>query len=802
MRKITSALLASGILLAISPVLAQEEEVEELEEYLIEELVEDPVGIIPERPTETLFGTSRSVLEIPRSISMIEGDMLERYGVQSVADFISVSAGTFTDNFFGIPGSLQIRGTFSDTFFRGFRRVENRGNYPTPIAATQRVEIVRGPPTPYYGGGKVGGFMNFIPKSARTETAKFIEKPTGKLGLTYGSYDRKQLDVEFGAPIEFGRAKGGYYVYGQFEDSKSFYIDVINRNKIIQVSFDIDLNDTWNVEFGTMLTKTRLIQNPGWNRLTQDLIDNGTYITGSPATIVPDTNGNGVLDEAEAIPFGLDTFCANFNLCFDFGGTTGLTNIGTTTLSRRKVFTDPNDFGDTNTYTAYFDLNAELSDNLRMSTQFFYDHMQHDKHTTYGFTSLYNPRIIEVKHTFFHKMGASDNFKGENVFGFNYRKYEVTEKEAFSQGMQIFDRRDLSVGPTTQDRFANATTDGRRYNTKYKSTTDDIGIYGVTDLTFAEKFGVVAGFRWDFYDQETTDLVDRPNVLADPNPNFGETATDSRDVITFNASGTYTHETANGWKFIPYITYAESTFIENGQSGGANFGAAASGSWLQDSDLWEGGLKVSGFEGKLHATFALYQQNRTRLDTMAMPPTVVNNRSTGYEVETRFVPNKNWAFTFTGTWSKTIETPAPGFGSFTVLPIAVIPRTPEQGYGGRYFAGTGFAGLPSFEQDGQPDKVISAYVSYTGELGDGEWGLTFGSTYVADVFAGRVKFIKLPDYWITNLSGFVQMGKWRVAGLIKNVFDERYFRSQAIFHEVLVLPGAGITAEATLSYNF
>ena len=802
MRKITSALLASGIMLAISPVFAQEEEVEELEEYLIEELVEDPVGIIPERPTETLFGTSRTVLEIPRSISMIEGDMLERYGVQTVADFISISAGTFTDNFFGIPGSLQIRGTFSDTFFRGFRRVENRGNYPTPIAATQRVEIVRGPPTPYYGGGKVGGFMNFIPKSARTETAKFIEKPTGKLGLTYGSYDRKQLDVEFGAPLEFGRASGGYYIYGQFEDSKSFYIDVVNRSKIIQVSFDIDLNDTWNVEFGTMLTKTRLIQNPGWNRLTQDLINNGTYITGSPATIVPDTNGNGVLDEAEAIPFGLDTFCANFNLCFDFGGTTGLTNIGTTTLSRRKVFTDPNDFGDTNTYTAYFDLNAELSDKLRMSTQFFYDHMQHDKHTSYGFTSLYNPSVVEVKHTFFHKMGSSDNFKGENVFGFNYRKYETTQKEAFSQGMQIFDRRDLSVGPTTQDRFAAATTDGRRYNDKYLSITDDIGIFGVTDLTFAEKFGIVAGFRWDFYDQETTDLVDRPNVLADPNPTFGQTATDERDVLTFNASGTYTFKTDNGWTFNAYVTYAESTFIENNQSGGVFFGATSAGSWLQDSDLWEGGLKVSGFEGKLHATFALYQQNRTRLDTMAMPPSVVNNRSTGYEIETRFVPNKNWAFTFTGTWSKTIETPAPGFGSFTVLPIAVIPRTPEQGYGGRYFAGTGFAGLPSFEQDGQPDKVISAYLSYTGELGDGEWGLTFGSTHVADVFAGRVKFIKLPSYWITNLSGFVQMGKWRVAGLIKNVFDERYFRSQAIFHEVLVLPGEGIMADVTVSYNF
>ena len=802
MRKITSALLTSGIIFAQSSLFAQQGEVEELEEFTIEETVEDPVGIIPERPTETLFGTARTVLEIPRSVSMIEGAMLERYGVHSVADFISVAAGTFTDNFFGIPGSLQIRGTFSDTFFRGFRRVENRGNFPTPITATQRVEIVRGPPTPYYGGGKIGGFMNFIPKSARTETAKFIEKPTGKVVLTYGTYDRKQLDLEYGAPVETETLNGGYYLYGQFEDSNSFYHNVVNRSKILQASFDVDLNEVWNVEFGGMWTWSRLIQNPGWNRLTPELISNGTYITGQPATLIPDTNGNGVLDEEEAIPFNLDTFCLNLDLCFDFDGTTGLTNIGTSTLSRRQGFTDPNDFGDTTTYVAYFDLNAQLSDNLRMSTQLFYDHMQHDKHTTYGFTSVYNPTVVEIKHTIFHKGGSSDSLSAESVVGINYRTYETNHKECFSNDMQIFDRRDLSVGPTAQDRFAACTTPGRMYNDHFDSTTKDLGVFGLTDLTLANEFGIIAGFRWDFYDQSSTLLAERAHALADPNADFGKTAVDEQDVLTFNLSGTWERQINDAWTVIPYITYAESTFIENSQSGGVSFGATRDASWLSDSDLWEGGLKLSGLEKKLQATFALYQQNRTFLDTMAEPPAVINTRSTGYELEARLVPTRNWAFSLTGTWSKTIVTPPPGFGSFTVLPIAVVSRTPEQAYGGRYFSGSGFLGLESFEQDGQPDKVISAYASYTGEWGEGEWGFTFGSTYVADVFSGRVKYIKLPDYWLTNLSGYYQRGKWRFGGLIKNVFDTRYFRSQNIFHEVLVLPGEGVTGEVTLSYIF
>jgi iron complex outermembrane receptor protein len=68
-----------------------------------------------------------------------------------------------------VPGALNIRGTLAENYFRGFKRVENRGTYSTPIGGAAQIEIVRGPPTPIYGAGKVGGMLNFIPKSARDE---------------------------------------------------------------------------------------------------------------------------------------------------------------------------------------------------------------------------------------------------------------------------------------------------------------------------------------------------------------------------------------------------------------------------------------------------------------------------------------------------------------------------------------------------------------------------------------------------------------------------------------------------------
>ena len=124
----------------------------------------DPFKVMPSRPTNSLFGIDKPIAEIPRSISMIESDHIARYDVRTVNDLVTVAPGSFTGSYFGVPGSLFVRGEPGDNFFRGFRRVENRGNYATPVAATDHIEIVKGPPSPIYGGGKIGGFLNSCPR--------------------------------------------------------------------------------------------------------------------------------------------------------------------------------------------------------------------------------------------------------------------------------------------------------------------------------------------------------------------------------------------------------------------------------------------------------------------------------------------------------------------------------------------------------------------------------------------------------------------------------------------------------------
>ena len=61
---------------------------------------------------------------------------------------------------------------------------------------------------------------------------------------------------------------------------------------LIQASFDMDLSDTVRLQFGGMWHDYDGSQNAGWNRVTQDLIDNGTYITGTPIPLDTDLDGS------------------------------------------------------------------------------------------------------------------------------------------------------------------------------------------------------------------------------------------------------------------------------------------------------------------------------------------------------------------------------------------------------------------------------------------------------------------------------------------------------------------------------
>ena len=269
-----------GALSLLSAALGAQAVAQDAEEEIEEIIVTSPLRTLPTEDVGSVFGFDKNLLETPRSASTISSDQMDRFDMSDIDDLIALAPGTFTQSFFGVAGSLDVRGTPGETYFRGVRRLDNPGNYPTPIGASDRVDIVRGPASPVYGPAKMGGYLNFVPKSARADSGAYLDVPEGKLSYSFGSWDRSVLTAEVGGPTKLGSKDLGYYLYGMVENSGSYYDNTSTLQTLIQTSFDLDVNDSLRLQFGFMYHDYEGNQVAGWNRLTQDLIDNSTYITG------------------------------------------------------------------------------------------------------------------------------------------------------------------------------------------------------------------------------------------------------------------------------------------------------------------------------------------------------------------------------------------------------------------------------------------------------------------------------------------------------------------------------------------
>src|SRR5882757_10043362 len=80
----------------------------------------DKVGLLERRPNDTVFGLNKPLVDTPRSASLISDLTIQRYGIQSIDNLVAIAPGTFTASFYGVPGSLNIRGTYAENYFRGF----------------------------------------------------------------------------------------------------------------------------------------------------------------------------------------------------------------------------------------------------------------------------------------------------------------------------------------------------------------------------------------------------------------------------------------------------------------------------------------------------------------------------------------------------------------------------------------------------------------------------------------------------------------------------------------------------------
>jgi iron complex outermembrane recepter protein len=282
----------------VGPKIAVDDPVIELERFVTEERAVDPNNLLTKQPIGSAIGFARKLEETPRSISVISSELVDKIGIRDGDQLFRILPGTYTVNRWGIAGATQIRNNTTDTYLRGMKRIDPQGNIRNVITMWDSVEVVRGPPSPIYGNGRIGGYTNYVPKSVRGTTGKYLDKPKGSITLIGGSYERGEVQINYSHPLRIRGRDAGIQVFALLNDSDSYYELNFQKDRVLQTSFSWNINDRWRLEAGAIWQNAQNSGMAGANRVTQLTLDNGTYLRGTALTNL-DLDGDGRVSEGE-----------------------------------------------------------------------------------------------------------------------------------------------------------------------------------------------------------------------------------------------------------------------------------------------------------------------------------------------------------------------------------------------------------------------------------------------------------------------------------------------------------------------
>ena len=812
-------LLALGALLsavtAVAPVAVAEEEVME------EVVVTGDLNSLPGEDVKSIFGFNKSILETPRSVSTVSEELMDRMNMQDIDELVTVSPGSFTQSFFGVAGGLDVRGTPGETYFRGIRRLDNPGNYPTPIGASDRVDIVRGPASPIYGPSKIGGYLNFNPKSARIEeTGAYIEENTGALSYTTGSWDKSVLTAEVGGPAEFAGKPMGFYLYGELENSDSFYENAPGvEQSLIQASFDMDLNDKVQLQFGGMYHDYSGAQNAGWNRITQDLIDNGTYITGSPSPL--DTDGDGKISHQEydvngdgftdLNPFafwsGDNGLPANSTLTFDDisgffnSDLLALNDVGTAILDPKTTLIGAEDRLENQVATLYFDVIIDTDAGWEIKNQLFYESYENVNENAYGFSQFHETYVIEEK-LVLSKTYTFDSLVASVQLSPSIRFTDFEHGDDYTN--EYFGRRDLTGPSTALDARLLATSIDDDYTEYYIGEYTDIGLAFLTDLSWENGLSLLIGARHDRLDMESRQPADKLLLASSNNFCTDGSCIDlaAEDDVSGNSwTVSLSYEIANTG-IIPYVTVSEQATVIAGQGAELTVSNVASGGAFDSSELTEFGVKGELLEdGRLYFSLSHYEQERTDFSAQS----IVTNQAVkteGTEFELRWAVNDALFVGATYTNVEALNLASIDDGSrFSFYGAEDLPAIdPALLFGGQ-IGGPVNVAASGGRRAGMPENIYSVYGTY---LFDNGVSVSASVTDVDSVASGFSNSITLPAYTLVNMTLGYETESWKFSLTGKNLTDERYFRSNFpnLFGSTIVLPELPRHFIAKAQYSF
>gem|GEM_PF-140573 len=678
---------------------------------------DDRTSVLPtSRAINSVFGNEQSVLDTPRSVSVVSKKMLALREFQDFTQLERVAAGVFTPRFFGTASLPVIRAQQGEIFQNGQRKQGGNGGFGFPISfnSLESMDIVKGPPSAVFGPGqRVGGYVNINTKRA------YLDKFRAEVSGTVGSYDTYRWGLDVGAPLIDNEL--GFRLSYQGEDSDSFYRFAETESHAVYAALDWHPNDRLGFDFNVEHFDTDFSDIGGINRPTQDLIDNLRIITGTgPATSTPPG--------------------------FQTGQGTVVTPTGTAKISRRNVFIGPDDLNEHDTtllqlksayqvndhfniinYTTFQTLDKATVDTnsfVEIIDENYTVQNRTELHHSFDFSvpgflgnlNIGNDTISGIAYKFHHTRGFSNfNFEDDNSFDLTLDPSTRVFAEANLTGV-------LPVpgfaDPIPQFSHAFASPAGNYPELGLSGNGDtnatdfhQIGLFYQHTFHFTEQWSLLAGGRGDLIYAKTRD------PLA---PEGFKAVSDSATHIMPAANVSLTYKPVS-WNTL-FFTYSYSQSPASALGGGFALknNRLAPGDFHIESELYETGTKFSLLDDRLYFGLAFFRQTRGQNNVFS--GNIDRIEVEGIELESSFQPNRNFFananVTLTDAQFKNTEV----FQGSRVVADVFDNSRPDiiQGGGLGSRAGGGF-GFPAdnFEMTGQPDFIFSGTAAYTFDAGFG-----------------------------------------------------------------------------------
>lgn len=804
----------TGSLTAQTAPAPKKEAITELEKFIVTESAAAAAGgLMPtSRSSDSVFGSAKSLLDIPRSVTVLTPELMQKLGVRSFDDVARVIPGGERPNYYGVPGTPFIRGDFAGTFFNGMQRIFQRNEMPTSFGSLDGMDIVRGPAPGNYGPTQGGGYINFLPKSP------YYDKFRGSLRTTVGTYDYFNTQLDVGGPVlAFGKPMA-YRISLTNQNADSYYKNVKNDYISIYGALKAQITPDVSLFTGSEYYNYKSNENAGWNRVTQDLIRNGNYIVGEVANLTSAAAGGYVLPGA--VPFIAMFAPTTGGSSFDNSGgaiippasyvatlspqlqallnpttgayTSAFFNAGgkalTTKINGDQVLADQGDFANSANFLYFADLVNVRSSTLTLKNQFLIDYIDTDKVSSYGYAFAMKQFVVE------DKVSAEQKFTGilsSLTYGGSVRYSWAKQLQDFAA--EPFSRRDISkkqisansVILTGPQRPAFGDT---RNLWAQGDNTDlyQLALFSVGELKFSEAFSTFVSLR----------LEGASFIRKVP----GELERNARRSQQIGRGGkNYYMASVNPvYKIGPNVSlYASGVYgtaLTPTQGGNvnseANFG---------ETGLVEGGVKVSLIDNTLFAGLSVFDSTRRRFNNFSNAQDGL--RSKGVELETTWMVTKSLSVIANYGVKETQLITRPGFRFGATqdyyLPLVAGGLYVDFGDGNGLIAKNNPDGLFS----GSPQASANLIVSH--DLGNG-FEISGGPRIRGSYYHNYERTISMPStiIWGSNVS--YRRGPISVLLELTNITSEDYFNgSDPIFAaNTIITKGQPIEAKLNFTYKF